>query len=576
MRTETRTIACDVLVIGGGAAACFAAIKAREAGIKDVIQVSKSWAGKGGNSTFACGVFHVCFPEDDMEDRVRRLVRASGYLALQDLIQDHWAESWDRLKDCERLGVQFVRTPDGELERHGGRGFYPPAMFKGTQLMDALAKASRRKGVKQINKVMVTDLLTKDDRVTGAVGFDTMTGDFYVFRAGATVLATGSSCYKGPFTGHHDNTGDGYMAAYRAGAVLSGAESNDLPSLPCIYNAEIAWLYQPLIAMGARMINRRGETFMDVYNPHLKDQAGAKFLSGAVAIEVRRGNGPIRYTTMDVSAENVRKCNSILRQPGVMLERAGFVLDDRYTRQLEQRLMMWGRAGLTVNRRFETNLPGLYACGEAAASQAVPTGVVAAITSGAKAGRCAAEYVRGGSEVTIDQSQVEGLRQRAYAPLHRKEGIEPDQVITAMQDVIFPYDVLILRQQQRLEKALAKIEEIRDSQAPYVKAYDPHYLKDAHEGANMLLIAEIHLKTAMLRKETRVGIREDYPYCDNLEWLKWIKVRKDGDSMDMFTEDVPIEKYPLKVKREKFLDVIWNDARKAGYIRVEQGSVAWA
>ena len=95
---EVRDI--DVLVIGGGIAATFAAIKAKEAGARRVVQVDKGTVGKTGNSCFAAGVIHVCFPEDDLDDRLMRLTRAEGFLAQQDLIQDHLQDSYQSWKIC--------------------------------------------------------------------------------------------------------------------------------------------------------------------------------------------------------------------------------------------------------------------------------------------------------------------------------------------------------------------------------------------------------------------------------------------------------------------------------------------
>ena len=55
-----RTIKTDVLVIGGGMAGCFAAIKAREKGIS-VTLVDKGYTGKSGQTPFA-GTFAVFNP----------------------------------------------------------------------------------------------------------------------------------------------------------------------------------------------------------------------------------------------------------------------------------------------------------------------------------------------------------------------------------------------------------------------------------------------------------------------------------------------------------------------------------
>jgi succinate dehydrogenase/fumarate reductase flavoprotein subunit len=52
----------DVLVIGGGVAGCFAAIKAREQGLEVAI-VDKAYSGKSGSSIAAGGCFMVLNPE---------------------------------------------------------------------------------------------------------------------------------------------------------------------------------------------------------------------------------------------------------------------------------------------------------------------------------------------------------------------------------------------------------------------------------------------------------------------------------------------------------------------------------
>ena len=57
----------DVLIIGGGLAGSFAAIKAKDSGVGKVTLVSKGKLGKDGISTFGAGVYMVAFPEDDRD-----------------------------------------------------------------------------------------------------------------------------------------------------------------------------------------------------------------------------------------------------------------------------------------------------------------------------------------------------------------------------------------------------------------------------------------------------------------------------------------------------------------------------
>ena len=68
-----------------------------------------------------------------------------------------------------------------------------------------------------------------------------------------------------------------------------------------------------------------------------------------------------------------------------------------------------------------------------------------------------------------------------------------------------------------------------------------------HEAEAMVLSAEMFFKAASLRKESRGWfLREDYPNVDNKNCLKWITLKNVDGKMTFGTEDVPVEKYPIK------------------------------
>ena len=203
-KKETNIRDIDVLVIGGGIAATFAAIKTKEAGAKKVVQVCKAYSGASGNSAFAASVIHVCFPEDDLDDRVKRLSRSLAYIGQQDIIKDDLEESYDILKDLDSYGCDFIKDEKGNFVRLPARGAYPTVVFRGPQMMRAVRKAESQRGVELIDRVMITDLLTRDNQAVGAVGFGLDKGDFYIFESKATILATGSTWYKGLLPGHRD------------------------------------------------------------------------------------------------------------------------------------------------------------------------------------------------------------------------------------------------------------------------------------------------------------------------------------------------------------------------------------
>jgi succinate dehydrogenase/fumarate reductase flavoprotein subunit len=259
-----------------------------------------------------------------------------------------------------------------------------------------------------------------------------------------------------------------------------------------------------------------------------------------------------------------------------MFQRAGLEADDRILDLVE-----WspaapvGRTGPAVNRRFETSMPGLYACGEAACPDSVVTGLASAATSGAKAGQSAAAFAREAGSSAPDSGRIEALKERTFAPMRRGKGTDSEHVLLAIQESVIPYDILLIRDGERMRKSLGRIETLRDSEAPLLFACSSHHLRSVHEALNLLTTAEIHLRASLFRKDSRTGIREDYPFEDNMDWLKFVRARKGAKHVEIFSEDVPIEKYPIQVARTRNPAYLWQMGIDAGVVRIEGGKIEW-
>lgn len=569
----------DVLVIGGGIAATFAAIKAKEAGATRVVQIDKGTVGKTGNSCFAAGVIHVCFPEDKLDDRVRRLSRAVGYLAQQDLIRDHLADSYPILEDMRRYGVVFVTDDDGSYSRRAGRGAYPVVQFYSTQLMDALRQKAQDIGVEQVNRLCVTDFLTTGGNtgdIVGACGFDQNQGGFHVFEARSTVLATGATYYKGIHPGQRDCTADGFAMGYRAGVTLSGAEQNDLPANCMPARVDVGPGMNKWMSEGAYFKNSLGERFMERYSPKLKERSGLPQLIAFFCVEARMGRAPIYMDARHFGPESMERLYKMLPLPQREFESIGVVEDGKFQKMVEFcPTAPVARPGIVVDRDYASRTARLFASGEACAPSAVVTGLSAAATSGARAGQSAAACARDGGDVHADPSQIAELRERAFATLEKETGVEPETVLLDLQETVIPYDRLLLREKKRMESGLARVEKIRDEDLARLKAYDLHYLRLCHEVENLTLAGELQFKASLQRTETRNILREDYPYTDNENWLKWIMVKNDAGKQIWWTEDIPMDSYDWQPERTKELAYLWQRPHEVGVVSIENDRIHW-
>ena len=245
-------VGCDVLVLGGGIAGCWAAIGAARKGAR-VVMVEKGvteTSGAGGS-----GVDHwhaACtnpaskvtpeeFAQAVIEENNGWRSGISQYITCR--------ESYDCLLELEKLGVK-IRDSEDEFKGADFRDEGSKLLFAydynarycirlwGANVKPALYRECQRLGVTIFNHAMVTSLLNEGGeqgaRVVGATAVNTRTGEYYVFRGKASILCMFlpqrewifSTELKGLYTSHrpHTSTGDGHAMAWRAGAQLAGLE----------------------------------------------------------------------------------------------------------------------------------------------------------------------------------------------------------------------------------------------------------------------------------------------------------------------------------------------------------------
>jgi succinate dehydrogenase/fumarate reductase flavoprotein subunit len=221
------------------------------------------------------------------------------------------SEGWDTLQECEKMGVQ-IRDVKDEFKGADYRDEETKLCFAydyknrhvvrvwGYNIKVKVYEEAVRLGVNIQNRIMVTSLLTEGGRqggrVVGATGVNTRTGEFYVFRAKATIVCTGGASRLFLFAPEITNSGSmsdmssagvGQAIGWNAGAEFvcmeasghnrlsgygyspysMGGTHNTYPGTPIVDadGKEVPWadvFGKPLKTMQDRFLPHEGQQFI--------------------------------------------------------------------------------------------------------------------------------------------------------------------------------------------------------------------------------------------------------------------------------------------------------------------------
>jgi succinate dehydrogenase / fumarate reductase flavoprotein subunit len=554
-------IPTDLLFIGGGIAGLSAAIQAKEAFPKvDILLVDKQTVGWAGKAPKIGGGLWVKMPDDDADKIAEYHVRKIGsYLNDQELLYSFIREAYGAIGKLGEWGVKLAKDAEGKLltSKHAA------GLWSGTgadlDMLFPIRGKARKMGVKILNKVQVVELLRKEDRVTGAVGFGLIDGRFYVFKAKATILANGSQNFRMKRL-WASGCGEGIAAAYRAGAEMRNAEfgnffdvdrkDTDSPGVDYmgLLNAadeNISKRYvmelEPdtpisiIMGMEKEVNEEKGPIYIDASQPPLMDPS------------VAPPKGPFYgYWPLPKVHEFWSRQGSIkLTHPSPRIE---------VTAALNAEL-----SPIKVDHDMKTTLEGLFAIGDAcyqgsAWAGAVPappgrmrgSGIMNALFTSLRGGPAAARFASRAASPKVDYNEVKRFKEEIFAPMRRKKGFLPADAIYAVQNVVGKIKYNLRRNKDRLEEAISKVEELQH-QENKLFAKDGHGLGKCREAKAMAICAEMSFRAALMRAESRgTHYREDYPKRDDRNWLKWVIVKQEAGKMAVSTEPVPIEKYKFR------------------------------
>lgn len=493
----------DVLVVGGGPAATWAAVKAASTGAK-VVLADKGYCGTSGATASAgTGVWYVP-PEPEARERAMASREAlGGYLADRRWMARVLDQTYESVNEFAAVSrYPFPVDSAGQPLRNG---------LQGPEYMRRMRAWVRRSGVRILDHSPVVELLVDSaGAAAGAVGHRRQEGHDYQVRAGSVVLATGGCAFLSKALGCNVNTGDGALLAAELGAEMSGMEFSN--------------------AYGIAPENT-SVTKTAFYNYATFYRADGSVLEGAGS---QRGRSVIAQTLLTEKvfcrldlADDAAQAAMRLAQPNFFLpfDRLGInPFTDRFAVTLLAEGTVRGTGGIRiVDDHCATTVPGLFAAGDAATREPICGGFTGggshnaawAISSGGWAGLGAAAQAR---SVGSARREVTGAGGAALRPTGTGSAgagsAEIAEVVRAVQAEVLPYDKNYLRHGDRLKSSLDTLHSVWDELRTSLRATGAHAPR-ARQAAAMAAHARWMYTSALARSETRgMAKRLDFPDQD--------------------------------------------------------------
>jgi succinate dehydrogenase / fumarate reductase, flavoprotein subunit len=540
----------DVLVIGAGGAGLRAAIEALAQGAT-VGVVCKSLLGKA-HTVMAEGGIAAAMSNvdraDDWRTHFRDTMSGGKFLNNWRMAQIHAQEAPERVRELEQWGALFDRTTDGDILQRafGGHTFKRLCHVgdrTGLEMIRTLQDRGVHQGIDVYMECAITRLLKDGDRVTGAFGYWRENGRFVVFKAKSVVIATGGIGKAWRITSNSwEYTGDGMALAYDAGAELMDMEFVQFHPTGMVWPPGVQGILvtEAVRGEGGVLRNKDGERFMERYDPERLDLSTRDVVARAIYTEAKEGRGTEHGGAyLDIShkpAEYVKK-----KLPSMYHQFRELADVDITKGPMEVgptcHYMM---GGIRVEAETaQSNVPGLFAAGEAAAglhgaNRLGGNSLSDLLVFGRRAGLAAAEQAKQVGTPNVEEAQVDAATREMLEPFERGNGDSPYDVHSDLQETMQNY-VGIFRSEADLKRGLDEIQKLKQ-RAAHVRVdgsrlFNPgwHLGRDL---ASMLTVSEAVALSALERKESRgAHSRIDFPKYDE-QWSKLNNIiSHDGEGM---------------------------------------------
>jgi fumarate reductase flavoprotein subunit len=553
------TLDTDILVLGAGGAGLCAALHAADRAPRLTVTVAvKGLLGRAGCTRMVQGGYNaVLAAPDSLDAHLLDTLQGGAWINDQELVWTLVHEAPARVLELEaRYGCFFDRHPDGRIHQKPFAGqSHDRTIHKGDltgiEIMNRLTEQVwRRPSIRPLEEHRAVELLRADGgHVGGVLLLDVRRGTFVVVRSRAILLAMGGgpTMYK-VIACSADKSSDGIALGLRAGVRLRDMEMVQFhPTGLIVPNSLMtgALLEEGLRGAGGRLLNGRGERFMQRYDATRLERSTRDLVARACHTEVLEGrgtaNGGVWIDVSHLGAEvvektfrgMVRRCRDfgrdLAREPVEVGPTAHFMM-----------------GGIVIDRACRTDVEGLFAAGEDTggvhgANRLGGNGVAESTVFGGIAGDVMADWVVGRPLAQLSRANVDAAVAATTAPLERSESGESLYALQArLRQVMWDHAGLI-RAGEGLKLALTEIEDIsRRLESVAVRgggAYNVAW-QDWINLQNQATVSWLIARSALERTESRGShYRRDFPATTG-EPVTVLADFADGAGSKVWTEPV--------------------------------------
>ncbi|HEY5584171.1 MAG TPA: L-aspartate oxidase [Ruminiclostridium sp.] len=522
-KVDIEVIDKDVIIIGSGIAGVYTALEIPESyqiGIvtKETLNISNSVLAQGG----------IAVSLDEKNDSPKlhfddTLFAGAGLCDEQSV----WVlveEAAENIRNLCSLGVNFDKSgQELSLTREGAHSvnrIIHSGDTTGKEVCDKLIEgAQHRANISIYERFFAVDLIVELGKCYGVIVYDEQQDKMKIFRSSSVVVATGGF---GQIYSHTTNpevaTGDGVGMCLRVGAEAMDMEFIQFHPTVLYHPKDKSFLISEAVrGEGAQLKNANGERFMHKYH-ELGELAPRDVVSRAIFEEMAISGS--RNVFLDVtfqSREHLEK-----RFPNIFKTCLDYGIDMSKDYIPVAPAEHYCMGGIKTDVDGQTNINGLYACGEVACTGIHGANRLASnsLLEGLVFGRKIARII----ELEAKQPNLTDINIKTLEISNKENDNTLRHMKEEIQATMTKY-VGIIRNEQGLTTAANIISGILER---YSKLKGFSLIK--LEVSNMLTVAKLVIDSALERKESRgAHYRSDFDKIDDVNWKRSItKVLEGG------------------------------------------------